>query len=97
MAPRAVYAAAEGSLKSAIVESMRLLLLIAAFCVASCATPSAAQQAPASAPPDWWRSHVEFVSRDGGVWVSPNPPGENDPISPMRMQWNGAPLMTATY
>lgn len=71
---------------------MRVLLFIAAYCVAACAAPSAAQAPAASALPDWWRSHVEFVSRDGGVWVSPNPPGENDPNQPdaYAMEWRAA-------
>ncbi|MEZ5996951.1 MAG: hypothetical protein R3C25_14490 [Hyphomonadaceae bacterium] len=69
-------------------------VLAAAFAllVAACASaPSVAQTAPApsAAPPDWWAAHVAFISRDGGTWVSPNPPGVGDPNAPdaFAMEW----------
>lgn len=69
---------------------MRILLLALCLFVPACASASAYAQ-PAG-PPAWWVAHVEFVSRDGGVWVSPNPQGENDPDAPdaFAMHWRRA-------
>ena len=70
---------------------MKQALFAALFALMACASPSQAQtQAPpAHALPDWWGAHVDFISRDGGTWVSPNPPGETDPNQPdaFAMQW----------
>jgi len=52
---------------------MKLQPALLGLCLAALAAPSAAQEAAANGLPDWWRAHVEFMSRDGGVWVSPNP------------------------
>jgi hypothetical protein len=55
---------------------MRLLLIAACLALAACATPSQAQ--PAHTMPEWWIAHVDFISRDGGLWVAPNPANEDD-------------------
>ncbi len=70
---------------------MKPLLAVIALALAGCASPSAAQT-EASAPPAWWREHVAFMSRDGGVWVAPNPANEGDPSQPdaFGMHWRAA-------
>jgi hypothetical protein len=42
--------------------------------------------------PDWWLTHVDFMSRDGGVWIAPNPGNETDPSQPdaFAMEWRAA-------
>ncbi len=42
--------------------------------------------------PAWWVDHVEFISRGGGRWLTPNPPGEHDPNVPdaFGMEWRAA-------
>ncbi len=79
---------------------MRLLGLTLAFSVfAACAS---AQPAPAPTPtsPDWWRAHVAFIE---GVWLTPNPAGENDPnvADAFGMEWrvvnDGAGLVGRLY
>lgn len=77
-----------------------------AFCLAALAlapTGATAQENAAGAPPAWWTAHVEFMSRDGGVWLTPNPAGENDPNVPdaFGMDWravnNGYGLVGRLY
>ncbi len=68
---------------------MRTLILVFSFVVAACATSVEAQQAPAHTMPDWWVAHVDFMSRDGGVWIAPNPGNEANPEQPdaFGMHW----------
>lgn len=50
-----------------------------------------AQTAPiAAAPPEWWAAHRDFMSRDGGRWLTPNPDGEGNPEIPdaFGMEWH---------
>lgn len=39
-------------------------------------------QEPATRGHDWWADHVAFISRDGGVWETPNPAAASDPTAP---------------
>lgn len=67
---------------------MRLLrLMLFSMALLACVSPGAAQDA--AFLPDWWRMHVAFMSRDGGIWITPNPAGENDPNAPdaFGMEW----------
>lgn len=66
---------------------MRIAALAACFALIACATPVEAQQQ--GALPGWWTVHVDFMSRDGGTWVAPNPANESDPGQPdaFGMQW----------
>lgn len=56
-----------------------------------------------SALPDWWHDHVDFITRDGGTWVTPNPDVIDDPRSPDHygMKWraenNGTMLRGRLY
>ncbi len=63
-----------------------LTLALALMAFTACAS---AQPPPAPVTPDWWRAHVAFM---GGVWVAPNPEGENDPNAPdaFGMEWRAA-------
>lgn len=67
---------------------MKPLLLAVALTLSACASPSAAQT-DGGAAPAWWREHVDFMSRDGGVWVAPNPANAGDPSQPdaFGMHW----------
>ncbi len=58
-----------------------MLLALFSFGLLACASPGVAQETPAG-PPDWWAAHVDFMSRDGGVWITPNPSAANDPAAP---------------
>ena len=70
----------------------RIAAAVSGFLFAACASgpaPAATTAAAASAaPPDWWRAHVEFITRDGGTWVSPIA-DHADPAAPeaYAMQW----------
>jgi hypothetical protein len=55
---------------------MRALVIAIAALLAS--GGAYAQQTPAHTMPDWWVAHVAFMSRDGGVWVAPNPANAQD-------------------
>jgi hypothetical protein len=46
-------------------------------------------QAPGSSPPDWWASHVAYMTRDGGLWRTPNPQANADANAPdaFEMEW----------
>ncbi|MGD9964937.1 MAG: hypothetical protein AB7T59_00275 [Hyphomonadaceae bacterium] len=74
---------------------MRAVLFAVALGLTGCAAmPNAASQ-PASTPvtatlPQWWVDHVAFISRDGGVWVTPN--ATTDPNAPdaFGMEWRAS-------
>lgn len=71
---------------------MRFLAILALAGSIGCAT-AAPQQAPAApALPSWWLAHVEFMTRDGGTWVTPNPANEKDASQPdaYAMEWRAA-------
>lgn len=75
---------------------MKMLFALAAFTVAACASPASvaphANDAISAPAPQWWRDHVAFITRDGGIWVSPNPPGASDQSQPdaFAMEWRAA-------
>ena len=39
--------------------------------------------------PQWWHDHIDFITRDGGTWVTDNPDVTDDPNSPDQfgMEW----------
>lgn len=53
--------------------------------------------------PEWWQEHVEFMTRDGGTWVTPNPDVTEESWSPDHygMEWqasnNGTMLRGRLY
>lgn len=61
---------------------MRLALVLLFALV--CAAPAFAQDVP-----DWWASHVDFVSRDGGTWRTANQAADDNPETPdaFGMEW----------
>lgn len=65
---------------------------LAVAALMACSTPSAAQQTPAHTMPDWWIEHVDFMSRNGGTWIAPNPANETDPSQPdaFGLEWRAA-------
>lgn len=69
---------------------MRTLALVLATAFALLAAPAQAQSGPTL--PDWWVAHVDFMSRDGGTWVAPNPANESDPSQPdaFGMEWRAS-------
>lgn len=69
---------------------MRRLLAVLVLVLATSASPAGAQQS--NTLPPWWLAHVDFMSRDGGVWVAPNPANESDPSQPdaFAMEWRAA-------
>lgn len=82
---------------------MRSLILSFCLTLAACASPAAAQQQPTHTMPDWWVAHVDFMSRDGGVWIAPNPGNPQDDAQPdaFAMEWraenNGHLLVGRLY
>lgn len=69
---------------------MRGLLIAFIFALSGCLHEPAPLQTPSTGePPDWWGRHVWYMSRDGGVWVTQNPAGANDPTTPdaYAMEW----------
>ncbi len=67
----------------------RCIVTLLVFVLAACVSPSAAQTSQASGLPAWWTAHVDFMSRDGGTWVAPNPANDSDPAQPdaFGMEW----------
>jgi hypothetical protein len=65
----------------------RLGLALLTLGLLACASPPVAAQP--TGLPNWWSAHVAFMSRDGGVWITPNPAGEDDPNAPdaYGMEW----------
>lgn len=75
------------------VQFMFRGLVLTVVALAACVTTSAADpQAPPSTLPEWWIAHVEFMTRDGGIWVAPNPANDSDPRQPdaYAMEWRAA-------
>ena len=76
--------------------AMRSLIIAAAALLAGCAATPVEAQAPQRGVeqtlPEWWVAHVDFMSRDGGVWIAPNPANESDPNQPdaYAMEWRPA-------
>jgi hypothetical protein len=72
---------------------MRWFVFAACAALVACATlvDAQTQTAPHSMPA-WWAAHVDFMSRDGGVWIAPNPANESDPSQPdaFGMEWRAA-------
>lgn len=55
-----------------------VLRRLGAACLASLLLTGPAR----AAPPGWWAGHVDYISREGGTWVTPNPAAAGDPAAP---------------
>lgn len=66
----------------------QIVLALLSIGLLACASPGAAEEAQ-TGPPEWWAAHVDFMSRDGGAWITPNPDAANDPAAPdaYGMEW----------
>jgi hypothetical protein len=71
----------------------QIVLALFALGLLACASPGAAEET-AAGPPDWWASHVDFMSRDGGAWITPNPDAANDPAAPAEAVCGAAARLT---
>ncbi|MGE0046492.1 MAG: hypothetical protein AB7T08_12105, partial [Hyphomonadaceae bacterium] len=75
---------------------MRLFVfaaLAALLCLAAPETSrgqSSPAPAAAAAPPQWWADHVNFITRDGGVWVTPNAATDAAGPDAYAMEWRTA-------
>jgi len=71
--------------------AIRTLLAAAAILAGG---PALGQTTPAqpNSLPDWWKAHVDFMSRDGGTWIAPNPANDKDPSQPdaFGMEWRAS-------
>ncbi|MBK8096095.1 MAG: hypothetical protein IPK26_03260 [Planctomycetes bacterium] len=75
---------------------MMKIVSVSGLLLAACASgpdPAPTEVTAASAaPPAWWGAHVEFITRDGGTWVSPIAAATADPAGPdaYAMRWQSA-------
>jgi hypothetical protein len=67
---------------------MRTLFSLIVLCAAAIAATAHAQPAPSSPLPNWWVEHVAYMTRGGGVWITPNPQAEtNNAPDAFGMEW----------
>jgi hypothetical protein len=71
---------------------MRLRTLLVAtlgsLALTLAAVPATAQESP-STPPEWFRHHMEFMTRDGGRWLTDNAAykSEGEPFDAYGLEW----------
>ncbi|WP_421785575.1 hypothetical protein [Hyphobacterium sp.] len=69
---------------------MKLVTALITVCVLS-AAPALAQDST-SGPPQWYRDHIVFMTRDGGHWQAPNAEySESNPYTHYGIRWTVMP------
>lgn len=65
---------------------------ISALFLAIFILPFAAAQSDPPPFPEWYRAHIEFMTRDGGDWIAPNADfSETNPYEFYGIQWTAMP------